>query len=141
MTLGKEKVKGKVQHEFKGALAGIAQGLNESSSVRCQFQCSGERCVRGEVARQLYRIAQEAINNAQKHANPQNINLCCECDAKFVCLGVLDDGIGIPPEPDRVEGMGLRSMRDRTRMIDGSLEVTPRAGGGTRVFCCCPTSD
>ena len=85
----------------------------------------------------LYRIAQESINNALKHSEAQNIELRYEQEGESLRLEVLDDGRGIPPEQDRKEGMGLKSMRYRVHMINGSLEVAPRPGGGTRVLCLC----
>ena len=88
-----------------------------------------------EVAAQLFRIAQEGINNALRHGNAQNIELCYGREGDSAYLEVIDDGIGIPAEHDRVEGLGLKSMRYRTRLINGTLDVAAKARGGTEVRC------
>ena len=87
------------------------------------------------MAAHLYRIAQEGINNALTHGNARSIDLRYRREGGAACLEVVDDGIGIPAEHERSEGLGLRSMRYRARMIDGSLDVEALAGGGTKVRC------
>jgi len=94
-----------------------------------------------EIETHLYRIAQEAISNAVRHSKARRIELHYRCDGKTVKLEVLDDGIGLPAEQtaqQKPEGIGLRNMRYRAHMINGSLDVAPRRGGGTSISCSCP---
>jgi PAS domain S-box-containing protein len=120
----------------RAALESLAAEVNEYSNVKCEFRCSpGNDLLDAAVARQLYRIAQEAINNALRHSNAQTIELRYGREAEAFCLHVLDDGIGIPDEHERTEGLGLRGMRYRARMINGVLDVARRAPRGTAVRC------
>lgn len=118
------------------ALRLLAQEVNEHTALKCHVHCLNESDIQdSETATQLYRIAQEAINNALKHGNARNIEIHYGSEENTVYLEVLDDGIGIPAEHERIEGLGLRSMRYRAHMINGALDVTTRAKGGTRVRC------
>lgn len=84
-----------------------------------------------EVA--TYRIAQEALTNAIKHAQAHTcwLQLAVDVQAGALVLTVQDDGHGITPE--QVKGVGLRSMRERATELGGTLTVEPVAEGGTRV--------
>ncbi len=121
------------------ALRALVEEVNEHSDVRCHAHCSFEDDIHdAEIATHLYRIAQESINNILKHSEAQNIELWYGRDGDSLFLEVLDDGTGIPAKERRAEGMGLRSMRYRARMLRGRLEVGLRTQGGTRVLCSCP---
>ena len=87
------------------------------------------------VATHLYRIAQEAIQNAIRHGQAKFIviNLLTQNDR--IVLGVNDDGVGFPKKPGRHKGMGLRIMRHRARLIGGQLTIQCPSGGGTVVNC------
>ncbi len=125
---------------FKAALMALVANVNRYSNVTCRVHYSDEDDdpYDLEAATHLYRIAQEAINNALKHSGAQNIDLRYGRDRDRLILEVLDDGVGIPPEESRGEGMGLRSMHYRARMLRGRLRVALGTHGGTRVFCSCP---
>ena len=82
----------------------------------------------------LYRIAQEALNNALKHAAATSVTVCIRAEDERVELEVVDDGQGF--DPDTVSdrgGMGLASMRERAEKLGGSLTVLSAPGEGTRV--------
>ena len=121
------------------ALSALADELTKHSEVTCVVNYSVDQDLQDhEIAVNLYRIAQESINNALKHGSPQKIELNVGCDKDSLLLEVLDDGSGIPSQPDRAEGLGLKSMHYRARMLHGHLDVAPRTDGGTRVLCSCP---
>jgi two-component system sensor histidine kinase UhpB len=85
----------------------------------------------------VYRIAQEAITNAVRHADASAIALRLCLDDDGLCLSVRDDGRGVP---DRLLGMsGIRGMRERALLVGGSLVVRPCADGGTEVRLRIPT--
>lgn len=118
------------------ALSSLAREVNELSEVSCTANCSTEDDISDdEIVTQLFRIAQEATNNALKHSNARNIELHYGRDRGKVYLAVLDDGVGMPSERDRVDGLGLRSMRYRAQMIRGRLDARARVDGGTEVRC------
>ena len=85
----------------------------------------------------LYRIAQEAITNAVKHAGARTIRISLDVQPKKVTLAILDDGIGLPAGYDAGSGLGLRIMRYRADLIRGQLRIGRRAEGGTEVMLTC----
>lgn len=82
-----------------------------------------------EVA--AYRIVSEALTNAVRHAGATTISLRLTGEPGGLVVDVADDGRGI--EPDRVAGVGLRSMRERAEELGGRAEVSCPPAGGTRV--------
>ena len=88
-----------------------------------------------EAAIQVYRIAQEALSNAIKHAGAKRITLSVERTGSLVRLSIVDNGRGLPAPKDRGKGMGLRIMEYRARMIKGALQLQPNPETGTRVVC------
>jgi len=87
---------------------------------------------------QLYRIAREAVINANKHAQAREIVVKLERARKEIVLRVTDDGVGIPSEPKLKQGLGSHIMRYRAGVIGGRLEVESPKRGGTRVSCYLP---
>ena len=87
------------------------------------------------VAAVLYRVAQEAITNALRHAAPRGIHVRVAMDRGTVRLEIADDGRGfdVQEAEHRRPGMGLFSMRERVSLVDGTFEVTSAPGAGTRV--------
>jgi signal transduction histidine kinase len=89
----------------------------------------------GRVATQLYRIAQEAITNAVKHAQPTTIEVHLRSQAGRTTLRVSDDGVGIQNTAPTHNGVGLRIMHHRATSIGATLSVEPGTNGGTIVTC------
>jgi signal transduction histidine kinase len=106
--------------------------------VLCAFQTSGDVEMPDlDAAQHLYRIAQEAINNAVRHARAGQVRVELHGCGDSLLLLVQDDGIGLPdPVPSR--GMGLRTMKNRARLLDGELTIEPVPGGGVRIACRAP---
>ncbi len=91
-----------------------------------------------EAETHLFRIAQEAVNNAVRHGQPKHLTLSLRPDENERCLmEIIDDGIGIDKKKPRSgDGIGIRVMRYRANLIGGDFSVGPLEGGGTRVACC-----
>ncbi|HTY08346.1 MAG TPA: PAS domain S-box protein, partial [Candidatus Edwardsbacteria bacterium] len=87
------------------------------------------------VATHLYRIAQEAVHNAIKHARAARIDLTLRRERGGLLLEVADDGRGLPPAGAPTAGMGLSLMRYRAGMIGAVLELERNRAGGTTVRC------
>jgi len=86
------------------------------------------------VEEELYRIAQEALNNALKHAAATSVTVCIHVADGQVELEVVDDGTGFDPATaGNGGGMGLVSMRKRAEKLGGALQVVSAPGQGTRV--------
>ncbi|MEO6785718.1 MAG: sensor histidine kinase [Chthoniobacteraceae bacterium] len=118
------------------ALHALADTTTRSGGVRCVFECPAPVLVPdAELAGQLYRIAQEAVNNALKHAAPGEIRIGLERSDGRLSIEVDDDGPGFPEPLPAGDGIGLRVMKHRAQMIGGTLEIGPHPAGGTRVTC------
>ena len=87
------------------------------------------------VATHLYRIVQEAANNAVQHGQAQHITITLAVLPEGFTLMVHDDGVGFPAVETEWHGMGLRIMHHRARMIGATVEVQRGVHGGTRVIC------
>jgi PAS domain S-box-containing protein len=87
------------------------------------------------VATNLYRIVQEAINNAVKHARARQIVVRPEACHGTLSVTVEDDGVGIAEHARQNGGMGLRIMQYRAGVIDAAFDVHPTNSGGTAVVC------
>ena len=125
---------------------GLMQALQEFSaattgmfSVACKFRCDAPTLISDiAVADHLYRIAQEATSNAVKHGRSKNITITLEVNDEGTWLKVADDGAGIPSIEAANNGMGLRIMRQRAKLIGAYLDIATVRGKGTIVSCCLP---
>jgi PAS domain S-box-containing protein len=118
------------------ALEELAASVQARSTVACQFSCEERVLIYDEVAgNSLFRIAQEAVNNALKHSHCSNISIGLGAVDEEVILTVKDDGIGFPKDLSASTGMGLNIMNYRAKMIGASLDVRRGAGGGTILLC------
>jgi signal transduction histidine kinase len=79
-----------------------------------------------------FRILQEALANARKHAETMRIDVILAREADRFHLDVRDHGVGLL-EPGTTQGFGLASMQERARLLGGSCVIEPAPGGGTRV--------
>ncbi|MBT7066328.1 MAG: HAMP domain-containing protein, partial [Verrucomicrobia bacterium] len=106
-------------------------------SVRIEYETNcPDGCRRLPEATEiaLYRIAQEAISNALRHAHPSHISVILLIDPEHATLLVEDDGSGFCPDqmaPGR--GMGLLSMNERCSLVGGTLDITSDTGDGAIV--------
>jgi signal transduction histidine kinase len=90
------------------------------------------------VCANLYRIAQEAITNAAKHAQASCVQLRIEAEATDTALTVEDDGKAAGGIPEPKTGMGLLGMQERVISLGGTLRFEPRPTGGTRLVVSIP---
>jgi PAS domain S-box-containing protein len=120
------------------ALQDLAQRVEAVFRINCRLNCQKPLMVPDdETATHLYRIAQEAVNNAVKYAQCESIEIAIECSESEIRLSITDDGIGIPEAgvSSATPGLGLRIMRYRAKMINGSLNISRGPNGGTVVTC------
>jgi two-component system sensor histidine kinase UhpB len=85
-----------------------------------------------EVELVLYRVAQEALTNVARHADAAHVTVQLEHDADATLLVVSDDGRGLPPGAEQ-SSQGIRGMRERAMLVNGTLSLESNAGGGTVV--------
>jgi len=86
-----------------------------------------------DAATNLYRIAQECLNNILKHARARNARVLLERDIRQVRLHIEDDGGGFDPAAPGPGGFGLRNMAERVRILGGTLAIDSARGHGTRI--------
>ena len=117
----------------------MTEGAGEIYGAKCQFESVGDVHFRNpSTAIHLYRIAQEALNNAIKHGRPRNVLVrLTGTGGREISVRVEDDGTGFDPAAIAGGGMGLRIMKYRAKMIVGTLDLRTRPGGGTVVSCSC----
>jgi len=94
------------------------------------------------VAATLYRVAQEAVRNAVRHAAPHRVRVVLHQVNGTATLEILDDGKGfdLQEAERRRPGMGLLSMRERVSLVDGELSIRTAPGDGTAISATVPTS-
>lgn len=124
-------------------LTDYCRQMSEMHHVRIDIVRIAENlCVDNERIVQLYRIAQEAIANAAKHAQARRIEVCIDDlnAGSMVMMTVVDDGIGIDvgPAASGGGGLGMRMMAHRARMINAQLQVGRHHPSGTLVRCTIP---
>lgn len=118
------------------ALQELAIHTEKTFHISCSFHCPVPVPIRDNaVATHLYRIAQESVYNAIRHGKAKWIAIHLQTDNDRIALGVKDDGVGLPRQPGKHDGMGLRVMQYRAGMIGGSLVVQRAPEGGTAVVC------
>ncbi|MBS0373440.1 MAG: PAS domain S-box protein [Proteobacteria bacterium] len=131
------------QGDLAAALRRLPESLPPGPGPRLTVEAPVDVPASVSLARRehLYRIAQEALANAQKHAQAREVRVVLAAHDGEVRLAIEDDGIGIGPAADRLGGFGLRSMDMRANAAGGRLEIATRAGGGTRIEVHCPAAD
>jgi PAS domain S-box-containing protein len=125
--------------ELVSALGRLISRMDGAHSALCRFICEPPVLLEDPVvANQLFRITQEAVNNAVKHSGAKSITVTLTKTADRIRVEIDDDGDGFDPDSQSPEGLGLHIMHYRTRAISGTLTVTSTPGKGTRVVCSVP---
>ncbi len=131
-----------VQTDARGlvsALEELAARVARQSGIKIELLHENPILISdNETATHVYRIVQEAINNAVKHAQADRITLILEASDKEAVIEVRDNGQGLPCDAGKGDGLGLRTMFHRCNLFGGSLDVSTHEEGGTRVRCCFP---
>ena len=118
------------------ALRQLADRSTVPGGVTCTFGGGGITTgLRPEHEHELLRIAQEAVSNAVRHAQPHTVNITMADEAEYWVLAVADDGVGMQQRPELYarQGFGLASMRQRAGAIGGEWQIDSQPGAGTRI--------
>ena len=99
-------------------------------------QVLSERPLDAPVELELFRIVQEALSNALKHAHASKVRVVVDLDAVPARVEIVDDGLGFDPDavPLRARHLGLLSMEERAATIGGTLRIDSAPGRGTHVI-------
>ncbi len=120
------------------ALEEFAVTTSEIFGIDCRFVCHSPVLMPDSpTAIHLYRIAQEGVNNAIKHGKATEVTILLEEAENELRLAISDNGGGIAPAA-RNDGLGLRIMADRAKMVGGSFRVGPARPCGTELVCLVP---
>ena len=118
------------------ALNELAHNTNGLPGITCRYVSNGLVDVwERETKMHLYRVAQEATNNALKHAQASEIIISLDLNEQVVMLQVEDNGAGFDPTTRTGKSLGLNSMEYRARTIKGDFEIKSAIGHGTIVRC------
>ncbi len=136
---------------LSGEIFSLAQALTdlvknaEQERLTINLQIKGDEMGFSKTVLQaLYRAAQEALTNAQKHARASHVSLCVELRPHEASLSVTDDGQGFDPSlldqlpSDRNAHFGLQGIRERLEVVGGVLKVESSPAQGTRLLVSIP---
>ena len=117
------------------AVASFCKELSDNKRIEIDFVCDGIRTtLPEEISVSLYRVLQEALQNAASHSGSKCIQVMLAYGASEVELAVRDSGIGFDVQQALKEGgFGLRIMRERLKLVDGELSIESQPGRGTAV--------
>ncbi|HAR95511.1 MAG TPA: hypothetical protein DCR97_06055 [Deltaproteobacteria bacterium] len=123
------------------ALAELAANTERLFGITCRFQNQGALLVRdNDVSLHVYRIVQEALNNAIKHGKADRIIIKASTDEKGAMISVKDNGVGLAGGTSLGKGMGLSIMKYRASIIGAALDVRNDEDGGVIMVCTLPTA-
>jgi signal transduction histidine kinase len=124
------------------ALGELAARMTDVGRIRCTFESPSPVQVEDNLAvGHLFRIAQEAVNNAVKHARASQVVIRLTDHNGAVQLEISDNGQGLPKKPKPGQGMGLQVMKHRASVMGGELEVKSTTGKGVTVTCTLPIKE
>jgi signal transduction histidine kinase len=85
-----------------------------------------------DLALCFYRVAQEALNNSMKHSRSTRVDVTLSAHGGMLSMTIRDDGTGFDPSA-AANGLGLATMRERMRLVEGRLRIDSHHGKGTEV--------
>jgi signal transduction histidine kinase len=119
-------------HEFAGRVAA-------RSDLTISLDCDTDHRLPILQEREMWRIAQEALVNAERHANATEVSVLWRCGTGGARLEVVDNGQGMParqgPASEGSDSYGIVGMKERAASIGATLELTSIPGEGTKVRC------
>ncbi len=117
------------------ATSGLCRDMERAHAIAIQCECRDvSRWLPPEVALCLYCVTQEALHNVVKHSGANRATVELTASDGELRLSISDDGKGFDHETTQTkQGLGLLSMRERVRLVDGQIEWRSQPGAGTRV--------
>ena len=121
---------------LEAATAGFCRELSERQNIKIDFRC--DRIPKGlsnEIALCLFRVLQEALHNAVKYSGVDAYEVSLTGASGEIELRVHDSGAGFDPEStNNRDGLGLTSMKERLRSVNGELSIDSKPGHGTTIL-------
>ena len=127
-----ERDAGAVEGGLGGALRTYVSDFTEREGIEATFSIEGEKRKGMTMERELFRIAQEALNNIAKHSQATSASVSLSFGSGQARLRIEDDGIGFDTS-QTIMGLGLQHMRERAESLGGQLAVESVPGNGTKI--------
>jgi two-component system, NarL family, sensor kinase len=125
------------------ALAALGRQLTADTGVRVHLEVSTRTPIAPDVEAAFFRIASEALTNVRRHAHARDVTMTLSSARQSAWLAIADDGRGFKVSQLNARGAGetygIQGMRERARLLGGTLVVRSRAGRGTQVSAVIPT--
>jgi PAS domain S-box-containing protein len=124
------------------ALRSLCMELSKQEKMRIDYrQGNMDVPIPSDIALCLYRVAQEALRNVAQHSNARRATVSLTRSKQSVALSIRDAGSGFDTASKGArKGLGIVSMEERVRLVNGSLTIRSKPGGGTRVVADAPLS-
>jgi PAS domain S-box-containing protein len=124
---------------LESAARDVCRELSERWSVAIHFESKDVDVLPEDVCVVLYRVLQEALNNAIKHSGSKDIRVLLQRSADEITLTVEDTGVGFEPTKALTgRGLGLISMKERLKLIHGEVTIKSHSPGGTTITASVP---
>ena len=125
------------------ALKGFCKEFGKHQKVKIDFKSHDlPNPLQSQTALCLYRVAQEALHNSAKHSGARNFEVRLWGSADGIHLTVMDAGAGFQSNTtEEGQGIGLASMKERLRLLNGTLSIESRARRGTTIHACLPLNE
>lgn len=128
------------QFNFIDNLQAEIKRINATDHLQIHFTHTAPLSLKSDEQIILFRIVQEALQNAIKHAQATNINIILKEEANSLYLIIEDDGKGFAEKEKAQSGVGLLNMQHRTKLLGGTIEWKS-AGNGASVIICLPVKN
>ncbi|MCT2537244.1 histidine kinase [Aquibacillus koreensis] len=116
--------------------------MEEYNHIKISFSSIGlEQRLKSKYEVAFFRLVQESVQNAVKHAEPASINVRLEVKPDNVMILIKDDGKGFDVSEKKDKSFGLLGMRERVEMLDGKLVIRSAIGEGTSIFIQVPINE
>jgi signal transduction histidine kinase len=123
-------------NDIANILEAYVARVHERSSLRIELYCDRQARLPLLQEREMWRIAQEALANVERHSKASQARVLWRCNGEAAALEVTDNGTGFPMgNAGRLDSYGLLGMRERASSIGATLDITSQEGKGTRVRC------
>ena len=122
--------------DLPSVLEAFSKRVEDRSNLAIELLCDTDERLPLLQEREMWRIAQEAITNVERHAHATKVRLVWRCNGDAAVLDITDDGKGFPlGKAGRLDSYGILGMRERATSIGATFEINSEEGRGTRVRC------
>jgi len=126
----------------EAAMRGYCREFGQQRKVEIDFESKGVTSLSPEVSLCLYRVLQEALHNSTEHSRAGHFNVELIGSPEGIHLAVRDSGIGFDPKMAiKGQGLGLISMQERVKLVNGKFQIESHPGTGTTVRAWIPLSN